>query len=102
MFILMKYSKVEGTRTRTHAQRVGLFRTRKGANKVMARLAEIEKKKPTPASFKVEHECYYSTRAFWNAVANAYWNWQDRRYTKLVNKFNRIQRKLDDMRRARG
>lgn len=102
MFILMKYSKMEGTRTRMTAHRVGLFRTRRGANKVMARLVEQEKKKPVPASFKVEHECYYSTRAFWEAVANAYWNWQDRRYTKLVNKFNRLQRKLDDMRRARG
>ena len=46
MFILMKYSKMEGTRTRTNAHRVGLFRTRRGANKVMARLEEIEKKKP--------------------------------------------------------
>ena len=51
MFILMKYSKMEGTRTRTTAHRVGLFRTRRGANKVMARLVEQEKKKPVPASF---------------------------------------------------
>lgn len=102
MFILMKYSKMEGTRTRMTAHRVGLFRTRRGANKVMARLVEIEKKKPVPATFKVEHEYYYSTRAFWDAVANAYWNWQDRKYEKLMNKFDRIQKKLDAMRRARG
>lgn len=102
MFILMKYSKVEGTRTRTAAHRVGLFRTRKGANRVMARLLEAEKRKPVPATFKVEHECYYSTRAFWDVVAQMYWDWQDRRYTKLIHKFTRLQRKLDNMRRARG
>lgn len=102
MFILMKYSKVEGTRTRSTAHRVGLFRTRKGANKVMARLQEAEKKKPVPATFKVEHECYYSTRAFWDAVAQMYWDWQDRRYAKLLAKFDRIQQKLEAMRRARG
>lgn len=102
MFILMKYSKVEGTRTRTSARRVGLFRTRKGANRVMERLMEQENKKPVPATFKVEHECYYSTRAFWDSVSRAYWDWQDRRYAKLLNKSDRIQRKLEDMRRARG
>jgi len=98
----MKYSKVESTRTRTAAHRVGLFRTRKGANRVMARLLEAEKKKPVPATFKVEHECYYSTRAFWDAVAQMYWGWQDRRYAKLLAKFDRIQQKLEAMRRARG
>lgn len=102
MFILMKYSKMEGTRTRTTARRVGLFRTRRGASKVMKRLVEQENKKPIPATFKVEHECYYSTRAFWEAVANAYWDWQDHRYAKLLAKFDRIQHKLEAMRRARG
>ena len=102
MFILMKYSKMEGTRTRTTARRIGLFRTRRGANKVMERLVEQENKKPIPATFKVEHECYYSTRTFWEAVSNAYWNWQDRRYAKLLTKFDRIQHKLEAMRRARG
>lgn len=102
MFILMKYSKVESTRTRSTAHRVGLFRTRKGANKVMARLIEAEKKKPIPATFKVEQEHYYSTRAFWDAVVQMYWDWQDRKYEKMLRKFDRIQRKLDAMRRARG
>lgn len=102
MFILMKYSKMEGTRTRTNTHRVGLFRTRRGANKVMARLEEIEKKKPVPATFKVEQEHYYSTRTFWEAIANAYWNWQDRRYERLLAKFDKIQQKLEAMRRARG
>lgn len=102
MFILMKYSKVEGTRTRVTMHRVGLFRTRRGANRVMAKLLAAEKMKPVPATFKIEHECYYSTRAFWGAVAQMYWNWQDHRYTKLVRKFTRIQRKLNSMRRTRG
>lgn len=102
MFILMKYSKMEGTRTRTHAHRVGLFRTRRGANKVMARLEEIEKKKPVPAIFKVEQEHFYSTRVFWESIANAYWNWQDRRYERLLTKFDKLQQKLEAMRRARG
>ena len=102
MFILMKHQKIEGTRTRTSARRVGLFRTRKGAEKVMNRLMEQEKKKPVPATFNIERECYYSTRAFWDAVAQMYWDWQDRKYAKLMNKFDRIQKKLDAMRRARG
>ena len=101
MFILMKYSKVEGSHTHMVSRRVGLFRTRGGANRVMARLAEKENKKSAPATFRVEHECYYSTRVFWNSVNRAYLNWQDRRYAKLLNKSDRIQRKLENMRRAR-
>ena len=38
----------------------------------------------------------------WEAIANAYWNWQDRRYERLLTKFDKIQQKLEAMRRARG
>lgn len=102
MFILMKYSKVEGSRTHTVTRRVGVFRTRRGANKAMKRLAKQEQRKSNPATFKVEHEVYFSTRVFWEAVNRLYWNWQNHRYAKLLAKSKRIQRKLNNMRRTRA
>lgn len=102
MFILMKYSKVEGSRTHTVSRRVGVFRTRRSANKTMKRLAEREQRKSNPATFKVEHEVYFSTRVFWEAVNKLCWDWQNHRYAKLLAKSKRIQRKLNNMRSTRA
>lgn len=102
MYILMKYSKIEGTRAKTSSHRVGLFRTRRGANKVMQNLVRQENRKSVPATFKIEKDCYYSTREFWQSMADAYQRWQDKKYTRLMNKYTKIQRQLDEMRRARG
>ena len=102
MFILMKYSKVEGPRTHTVTRRVGVFRTRRGANKAMKRLTKQEQRKSNPATFTVEHEVYFSTRVFWEAVNKLCWNWQNHRYAKLLAKSKRIQRRLNNMRRTRA
>lgn len=102
MYILMKYSKVEGTRAKQEGYRVGVFRTRKGASKVAANLSHQEKRKSNPATFKIEREYYYSTREFWKCLVSTYWDWQDKRYDRLMHKYTKIQRQLDEMRRARG
>ena len=98
MYILMKHQKVEGTRQRSTARRIGLFRTRKGAEKIKARLEEQEKRKAIPVCFTVEHECYYSTRVFWEAVANWYYDRQEKKYRKLCAKRDRLERRIRDMR----
>ena len=98
MFILMKHQKVEGTRTRSASRRIGIFRTRKGAERIKARLEEQEKARTTPAVFTVEHECYYSTRIFWEKIANWYYDTQERKYQKLIAKRDKLEKRIRSIR----
>lgn len=99
MYILTRNTKTgDSPRRATVARRVGVFRTFKGANKVKQRMIAND---TIEAFYKIEKEHYFTTRAFWESIANTYWKHQEKKYQRMLRKFDRIRYKLSKMEKAR-
>lgn len=89
MYVL---SKVESQKTKV----IGVFRTKKGAIKVKRQRVVVERKEPK--CFIIEHRNYYTTEQFIQTLIRWHQEHINRKYYNLLNKRNKIDRKLKMMR----
>lgn len=100
MYILTKESKIEGTRTRTSRKRIGVFYTKKGAQKVADQHKRCEQLKTNPAHYIIEREHYYTTRVVVQALYEAWQDARERKYNKLVAKRNKLDRQIRNLQKG--
>lgn len=100
MYILTKESKVEGTRTRTTRKRVGVFYTKKGAQKIAEQHKRREQLKANPAHYIIEREHYYTTRVVAQTIYEMWQDARERKYNKLIAKRDKLDKQIRNMQKG--